>query len=199
MALRTLMMTAAATALIAGGAAAQDTSTAGDTTTDMSVASSGMAASFTSIEDMTVADLVGQSVYEPDGDTIGDVEYVIGTGSTAEVVIGIGGFLGLGEYTVGLPLGDFTYDADQKMVKVDRTREDLKEQPEIDELQIEGLPDDTLLADFLTNDDASGDADGSDGMAEDGSGADEGAAMETEGAADDGDAATEEDTDGTSD
>ncbi|MFX0545326.1 hypothetical protein ACEWPL_007230 [Roseovarius sp. S1116L3] len=203
MTLKTLMMTAAASALIAGGAIAQDTATTDtDTTvgTEMSADAPAATPAFTSIEEMTVGDIVGQSVYEPNGDTIGDIDYVVSAGSSADAVIGIGGFLGLGEYTVALPLSDFTYDADQQMVKLDTTKDALKELPEFDESNAESLPDETPLADLMASSDSAdpaattGDAaTSSDSMSSDSTSSDSmsgDAATSTEGAAS-GDAATD--------
>ncbi len=159
MKLNKLMMTAAATAMIASGAIAQDTTatTGTDATigTDVATDAPAMAPQFTSISEMTVGDLVGKKVYEPNGDTIGDIDYIVGGSGSADAVIGIGGFLGLGEYTVALPLSEFTYDAEQQMVKLDTTKDALKEQPEYDESGIESLPDETPLADLIVSADTS--------------------------------------------
>lgn len=153
MKLKTLMMTAAASALIAGGAIAQDTTA----TTDVDVTTADVAPAvpqFTSISEMTVGDIVGQNVYEPNGEKIGDIDYIIGADGGADAVIGIGGFLGLGEYTVALPLEEFTYDAEQQMVKLDTTKDALKEQPEFDESGAESLPDETALASLMESEEA---------------------------------------------
>jgi len=156
MTFKTLMMTAAASALIAGGAIAQDTATTGSdpaATTEMSADAPAMTPAFTSISEMTVGDIVGMKVYDPNGDSIGDIDYVVGAGDTADAVVGIGGFLGLGEYTVALPLNDFTYDADQQMIKLDTTKDALKERPEFDESNAESLPDETALAGLMASND----------------------------------------------
>lgn len=158
MKLKTFMMSAAISALIAGSAVAQDATS--DSAADGTVAgtadmdAAGTAAltpQFTSISEMTVGDLVGQNVYQPNGDTIGDVDYVVGRDGGALAVIGIGGFLGLGEYTVALPLSDFNYDASQQMVTLDTTKDALKEQAEFDESDVESLPDETPLADLVSS------------------------------------------------
>ncbi len=171
MKLKTLMMSAAISALIAGSAVAQ-TDTTDTTATDGTVAgtadtdaagAAAMMPQFTSISEMTVGDLVGQNVYGPDGGTIGDIDYVVARDGGGLAVIGIGGFLGLGEYTVALPLTDFGYDASQQMVTLDTTKEALKEQAEFDESDVESLPDETPLADLVV----SADATGSDAMVDD--------------------------------
>ena len=164
MKLKTLMMSAAISALIAGNAVAQ-TDTTDTTPTDGTVAgtadvdASGAAAvapEFTSISEMTVGDLVGQNVYGPDGGTVGDIDYVVGQDGGALAVVGIGGFLGLGEYTVALPLSDFGYDASQQMVTLNTTKDELKQQAEFDESDVESLPDETPLADLVGSGDAGG-------------------------------------------
>ncbi|MEI4261775.1 PRC-barrel domain-containing protein [Roseovarius sp. D0-M9] len=211
MALKKLMMTAAASALIAGGAIAQDTTTGTGTDTGMAADAPAMTPAFTSIDEMTVGDLVGMSVYEPNGESIGDIDYVVGAGGTAEAVIGIGGFLGLGEHTVAVPLDELGYDADQQMVTMETTREALEERPEIDESGLEGLPDETPLADMMASDDMSDDsATTSDSMSDDAT-TDDAAepattddtsseGMDTEGTStDDSDESTEEGDESTSD
>lgn len=169
MKLTTLMMSAAISALIAGGAVAQ-TDTTDTTVTDGAVAADVDPAvpQFTSISEMTVGDLVGQNVYGPDGGTVGDVDYVVGRDGGGLAIIGIGGFLGLGEYTVALPLSDFGYDAAQQMVTLDTTKEALKEQPEFDESEVESLPDETPLADLVASSDAPGGDAMTDGASDDG-------------------------------
>ncbi|CAN0588604.1 unnamed protein product, partial [Ectocarpus sp. 12 AP-2014] len=83
-----MMLGAAAIALMAGGAFAQDTTApaTGDAVpnTEMQAEpNTGMAADapalqseFTSIEEMTVGDVVGTGVFGPDGDRIGEIDYV---------------------------------------------------------------------------------------------------------------------------
>lgn len=166
MTLKTFMITAAASALISSGAIAQDTPTTGtDAATGTDTTMTPEMPAFTSISEMTVGDIIGQNVYEPNGDTIGDIDYIVGRDGGANAVIGIGGFLGLGEYTVALPLEEFTYDADQQMVKLDTTKDALKEQPEFDESDIESLPNETRLGDLMASADTTVPADTTEGTA----------------------------------
>jgi hypothetical protein len=61
-------------------------------------------------------------------------------------VLGIGGFLGIGEHTVSLPLTDFTIDREQNALLLDgRTEEELENMQEVDESGLERLPDDHLI------------------------------------------------------
>ncbi|MDO5758148.1 MAG: PRC-barrel domain-containing protein [Rhodobacterales bacterium] len=163
MTLKTLMISAAISALMAGGAVAQtatDAPAADGTTApaaDSGVANDAVAApEFTSISDMTVGDLVGKNVYDTNGDTIGDVDYVIDRDGGGLAVIGIGGFLGMGQYTVALPVSDFNYDTSQQMVTLDTTKDALKEQPEFKEDNVDKLPDETPLADLISTPGGSG-------------------------------------------
>lgn len=168
-----LMMSAALAALVAGGALAQATATdpvteppiaadnmAGDTAADMS------APVFTSIEEMTVGDVLGMVAHDPEGDRIAEIDYVIDRGDGAEAVLGIGGFIGLGEYTVALPLSDFELSEDGAFFVLATDKETLKAQPEIDESGLESLPDDTPIAQIMPADDAITDAPAEDAMAD---------------------------------
>lgn len=106
---------------------------------------------FTSIEEMTVGDVVGMTVYDPEDNRIGDVDYVIDRGNGAEAVIGIGGFLGLGEYTVALPMSEFELQQEPMGFSVDTDKETLEQQPEYDESEIEELPDDTMMSELMSD------------------------------------------------
>lgn len=156
------MITAAASAMFAGGAPAQSTDTmpaepgmGGDITAP----DAALTPDFNAIDEMTVGDIIGRKVYEPTGDTIGKIDYIVARNGGADAVVGIGGFLGLGKYSVALPLDEFTYDAEQRMVKLDTTQDALKEQPEFDTSDVEGLPDETPLSSLIANADSSGTSD----------------------------------------
>ncbi|QOL81006.1 PRC-barrel domain-containing protein [Pseudooceanicola spongiae] len=59
---------------------------------------------------MTADDLEGYSVKTTNGDVIGEVDNVVLVNGNAMAVVGIGGFLGLGEHDVALPLSELTFD-----------------------------------------------------------------------------------------
>lgn len=151
MTLKKLMLSTAVSAIVATGAFAQTTTVPESGTATTTEAP--MAQTFTSIDEMTVGNLLGKSVYEPNGDSIGDIDYVLDNNGSANVVIGIGGFLGLGEYTVAVPLDDLTFNADEQTVQLDTTKEALKELPEFDESDVESLPDETQLSTLMVADD----------------------------------------------
>ncbi|MHA7874868.1 PRC-barrel domain-containing protein [Roseivivax sp.] len=137
-----------------------------------------------SLEEMTVGDMIGLPVQSTEGENIGEIDYLIDGPNGLEAVIGIGGFLGLGEYTVALPIGDFEFDAEQQVLILASTKEELKERPEFDETGVTGLPEDMALAELLS-DDAEAGASATSGTSMGGSadteaGMDDGAASETE-------------------
>ena len=85
--------------------------------TDVTRTDTGMSNAFSG---MVVGDLVGLTVVEADGDTIGDIDYVIKTDAGYAAVVGVGGFLGLGEHTVAVPLEEISMAAenDKKLMKI---------------------------------------------------------------------------------
>lgn len=182
MTLKLLTMSAAISALIAGGALAQDTI---DTGPDATVTDETMevAPTFVSLEEMTVGDMLSMWVYDPAGDTIGDVDYVINASGGAAAVIGIGGFLSIGEYTVAVALEEFELREDGASLFLNTTKEALKNTPELDESNLESLPDEVRLADLLQVDDGltdDGATDGTDDTMSDDTSSDAETSMDTD-------------------
>ncbi|MEP2438235.1 MULTISPECIES: PRC-barrel domain-containing protein [Alphaproteobacteria] len=118
--------------------------TEADMETDVTRTDTGMSNAFSG---MVVGDLVGLTVVEADGDTIGDIDYVIQTDTGYAAVVGVGGFLGLGEHTVAVPLEEISMAAENDLKLSTWTKAELEAQPEVDESQIEGLEDDVSLDD----------------------------------------------------
>jgi PRC-barrel domain len=53
--------------------------------------------------------LLGQEVHNADGDLIGKIEdLILANRSVSHVILGVGGFLGVGAYFVAIPVADFT-------------------------------------------------------------------------------------------
>lgn len=157
MKLKTLSMTAAVAAMLAGGALAQDTTADTDATMtedNMAVTNDTdvVAPVFTSLDDMTVGDMLSMIAYDVNGERIGDIDYVIQGADGAEAVVGIGGFLSLGEYTVALPLEEFELNPEGTGFILDTTEERLEQLPEFDESNAESLPNDVLISSLLEED-----------------------------------------------
>ena len=64
--------------------------------------------------------LIGQLVHNTTGETVGNVNDLVldHHGRISTVVIGVGGFLGMGEKNVGVSFDSFAFDVDSKGVRV---------------------------------------------------------------------------------
>ena len=76
-------------------------------------------------------DIIGKTVYNDNNEKIGDVYDVIFSrnNSASFVVIGVGGFLGMGEHDVAVPLSRIKHDND-KLILAGATKEALKKMRE---------------------------------------------------------------------
>jgi hypothetical protein len=78
---------------------------------------------------------IGQAVTNPAGETIGDINDLLfdKSGKISAVVIGVGGFLGIGEKSVAVPYGSLSITADgsgKRVVQVGLSRERLHTAPD---------------------------------------------------------------------
>jgi hypothetical protein len=77
--------------------------------------------------------LEGATIYGPDDDDIGFVSHVHGSGSTAQVIIDVGGFLSIGAKPVAVPASqlEFMRDEGGEVHAVTTwTKDQLKDMPE---------------------------------------------------------------------
>ncbi|ASR11024.1 photosystem reaction center subunit H (plasmid) [Rhizobium leguminosarum bv. viciae] len=84
-------------------------------------------------DELTPAVLEGATVYGADDDKVGSVDHVHGSGTSANVVIDVGGFLGIGAKPVSVPITDldFMRDEDGDVHAVSSwTKDQLKQMPE---------------------------------------------------------------------
>lgn len=138
---RTLLTTTALTALLATGAMAQD---ATSNSTDSTVVAAPMAGDSILAAGYTVTDvdnlateIIGRQVYSSssnDAEHIGDVNnLVIGeNGGVAAVIIGVGGFLGIGEKNVAVNYDELewvTAEDDSERYVLNTTKEALETAP----------------------------------------------------------------------
>lgn len=73
------------------------------------------------------------TIYGPDGEGIGSVSHVHGSGSSAQIIIDVGGFLGIGTKPVAVPASqlEFMRDEDGTIHAVTSwTKDQLKNMPE---------------------------------------------------------------------
>jgi sporulation protein YlmC with PRC-barrel domain len=63
-------------------------------------------------------ELDGEEVYGPDGEQIGEIDEVVvdSASKRALAVIGVGGFLGIGERNVAIPLSDLQVDQNDRLI-----------------------------------------------------------------------------------
>lgn len=83
--------------------------------------------------ELSPENLEGATIYGPDDDEIGWVTHMHGSGSTAQIVVDVGGFLGIGAKPVAVPANqfDFMRNEDGEVHAVTSwTKEQLKDMPE---------------------------------------------------------------------
>ncbi len=157
MTLKTTLTATAVAALVAGSAFADahKTGDKADMTQMPKVTADAAAAGPEWIKNMTVGDIIGMSVRTPAGDDVGEIDYVIVQDGTVAGVIGVGGFLGLGEYTVAMPLTDFEMgDGEGELIRdlvISKTAEELKAMPEISEMGLTSIDGEVLLSEAIAN------------------------------------------------
>lgn len=92
--------------------------------------------SFSGATVISANDFIGKRVYSKTGDDIGEVNDLImtGNGSIQAVVLGVGGFLGIGEKDVAVSMAsiDMAKEGDAVRLVVDRTKEQFNAAPAYD-------------------------------------------------------------------
>ncbi len=84
---------------------------------------------------MVVSKLMGTAVNNPAGEKLGDINDVVidAQGKPNVIVIGVGGFLGIGEKNVGVPFDALTFsmkpDSNTRVALLDATKDSLKAAP----------------------------------------------------------------------
>ncbi len=84
-------------------------------------------------DELNAATAEGANVYGPDNDNIGSISHFHGTGRNAQVVVDVGGFLGLGAKPVALDVSrlNFMRDENGKIhAATALTKDELKNLPE---------------------------------------------------------------------
>ena len=156
MSLKKFMISTALASFLAAPAIAQETAPATDAATGQAVTGldTGAMGIPMTIEEMTVDQFIGLNVLSTNGDDVGEIDYVLGpSGGDGEgqAVIGVGGFLGLGEYTVALPISAFAFDPEGRNLLVNLTEDELRATPEFDESGVESVEGDLMMADLMGN------------------------------------------------
>src|SRR5918912_3197414 len=76
---------------------------------------------------------IGSNVYDKDNNKVGDINDVIidPAGKVADVIIGVGGFLGIGEKNVALKMSDLKRGQDNRLM-LDKSKDQLKQMASFD-------------------------------------------------------------------
>ncbi len=83
---------------------------------------------------MRVSQLLNMNVLDVNGRKIGDVNRVVqGPGGRPQAVVGVGGFLGLGERDVAFPLDDLALRDDRELVVQKLNEQELRAMPAFNE------------------------------------------------------------------
>lgn len=142
--MKKLITTALVTALTVAPAFAQANSSTSSGATDTmptTTATTGTTGSVTAMPQATgeipSSKIVGAAVYNSSNEKIGDVNNLIvdPAGKVAGVVIGVGGFLGMGEHNVAVTFNSVRFDKDSKgtpRLVVPATKDQLKALPAYD-------------------------------------------------------------------
>ncbi|MDO5631413.1 MAG: PRC-barrel domain-containing protein [Paracoccus sp. (in: a-proteobacteria)] len=111
---------------------------AADTAAQADALATQMAASDKVVHEQTTTELrldwiTGASVHAPDGEKIGDITDLILDGTTGQMsaaIIGVGGFLGIGQKQIAVPWDRLTINYDAREVTSDLTRDEANAAPE---------------------------------------------------------------------
>jgi hypothetical protein len=115
----------------ANATAMTDADVASDSASD-----SGMVDNFAG---MIASDIVGMNVVQADGEDIGEVDSIVRDNGALAAVVGIGGFLGLGEHSVAVPLSELSRGEDGQLMLTTLTKAELDAQAEVDDDAVEQL------------------------------------------------------------
>jgi sporulation protein YlmC with PRC-barrel domain len=138
------MITSAIAALLATGALAQTTTpaptspaptSAAPTNATTTTAGAGTAGDATMLkpDEMRASKIIGATVYGPDDKSIGDVNDLIveRDGRISSAVLSVGGFLGLGEKHVAVPIAELKHGNNDHLT-VNLTKDQLEKAPKFD-------------------------------------------------------------------
>jgi len=88
--------------------------------------------------------IIGTGVFNPEGDSLGDIKEVVidpSTGRVAYVVVSFGGFLSMGEKLFAIPFSAFRYNVTKNEYVLNVSRERLEEAPGFDSGQWPSMSD----------------------------------------------------------
>ncbi len=132
------------TAPAAEAPAADNAEAAADAADAAAVAASGKVEQQQAANELRIDWITDATVNAPDGTAIGDINDVIVDGDAGTVkaaVIGVGGFLGIGEKQIAVPWDQLTINYDAQEITSDLTKEEAEAAPEYVFREQEAAPD----------------------------------------------------------
>ncbi|WP_223870708.1 PRC-barrel domain-containing protein [Salipiger aestuarii] len=100
------------------------------------------------IFDRNVEDLMGHSVATESGEDVGEVDFIGVRGQTIVAIVGVGGFLGMGENEVAVPVEKLILRGDE-LILPEYTQSQLENMPEYNESEVRILEPGVRLAEEL--------------------------------------------------
>lgn len=118
-----------------GGTTAEQPATSAESTAEQPTATQEAARPPYPLGDKTANDLIGQSVVNQNGDTVGEIyDIVLNAGDQAVLaVVSVGGFFGFGEKNVAVPFEQLQPGENETILMSTATEEELEALPEYDE------------------------------------------------------------------
>jgi sporulation protein YlmC with PRC-barrel domain len=109
---------------------------------------SGASAGANPLYDETAGELRGKEIVDAGGKDLGKVDKVVLDSATGQpyVVLAVGGFLGLGDETITLPLSDMTLSDDKLVIPGRRDEDQLKQRPRYKTADYVDLQDNMTIA-----------------------------------------------------
>ncbi len=131
--LSTLLMSGAVVGLLAAAPVAMaQTTTTPTTPTSPPTVTPAPAPSMTTPGQADAKKLIGRNIKNANNDTVGEIKsvYLDKDGKVQTVIVGVGGFLGMGEREVALAWSDLQVSNNGEQVMVNMTKDQLKGLPE---------------------------------------------------------------------
>ncbi len=87
-----------------------------------------------SADEMLASKVTGMTVYNSAGEELGDINDIVvdNTGKPSVFIVGVGGFLGIGEKDVGVPFDNLTFalnESNERVARLDASKEALESAP----------------------------------------------------------------------
>ena len=132
---------------LAGAAAAQGAAAPAAGTRSSTAAAVGSSDVANSLMRMKAHELIGREVVNPAGEDLGALRDIVVNDEdrTMHAVIGVGGFLGIGEKYVAVPFGELRVGSDNVILTTERSARDVKRLPTYSKGQWRSVPPDEAL------------------------------------------------------